>query len=43
MAILLDNLDWSLAKLAEKSDLSYETVKNLYYDQKQGVLWSPVE
>ena len=31
MATLLDSLDWSLAKLADKSDLSYETIKNLYY------------
>ena len=31
MATLLHNLDWSLTKLADRSDLSYETIKNLYY------------
>jgi transcriptional regulator with XRE-family HTH domain len=31
MTLLLNNLDWSLAKLADKSDLSYDTIKNLYY------------
>ena len=31
MTLLLNNLDWSLARLADKSDLPYDTVKNLYY------------
>ena len=31
MTLLLNNLDWSLAKLADKSGLPYDTVKNLYY------------
>ena len=31
MTLLLNNLNWSLTKLADKSDLSYDTIKNLYY------------